>query len=525
MSHTLKAFLLLAALVGGCLDRPEPTSRLPFAGESLPPPQLVFATTTPGATPPPATTSSVPVTPVVNATHSSSVSNNTLGGIPTPDSTRPGVVPGLGPLTYTVQTTDSLSGIAMQFGASLDSLLEANRLGSASDLQPGQMLLIPVITSYVGPGFKIVPDSELVHGPASVGFDLSGFVKERGGYLAHYTEEIEGKWQSGASLVEIVAARYSINPRLLLALLEYQSEWVTNPAPAEYHSTYPLGRGEGGTEGLFLQLVWTANALNQGFYSWRNGQLSALLLGGGTRVAMEPGINAGTAAVQFFFAQVSVAPDWQQAVGPTGVYETYQTLFGDPFARAVEPLLPDDLAQPALALPWASDETWYFTGGPHPGWGTGSAWGALDFSPPTGRAGCEPTAYRVRAAAPGIVTYSDFGIVIEDLDGDGYEQTGWVLIYAHIASPFRVSAGTRLQTGDPIGRPSCEGGEATATHLHFARRFNGVWLAAAGDIPFVVGGWRAQTNGRLYDGTLVKGNEVRVSASYEKPDNAIGWGP
>jgi len=58
----------------------------------------------------------------------------------------------------------------------------------------------------------------------------------------------------------------------------------------------------------------------------------------------------------------------------------YERLFGNPFAYTVEPLLPPDLAQPELKLPWESGRTWYLTGGPHGGWGNGSGRAALDFA-------------------------------------------------------------------------------------------------------------------------------------------------
>ena len=41
------------------------------------------------------------------------------------------------------------------------------------------------------------------------------------------------------------------------------------------------------------------------------------------------------------------------------------TLFGDPFAHAVEPITPPDLTQPILTLPFAQGEEWVYTGGPH----------------------------------------------------------------------------------------------------------------------------------------------------------------
>jgi hypothetical protein len=98
--------------------------------------------------------------------------------------------------------------------------------------------------------------------------------------------------------------------------------------------------------------------------------------------------------------------------------------------------------------------------------------------------------------------------VVIDLDGDGFEQTGWVMFYLHIATSERIPVGVSVETDDPIGHPSCEGGSATGSHVHIARKFNGEWIAADGPLPFVLSGWKAAAGSRVYQGTLTKGDEV-----------------
>jgi hypothetical protein len=126
------------------------------------------------------------------------------------------------------------------------------------------------------------------------------------------------------------------------------------------------------------------------------------------------------------------------------------------------------------------------------------------------------------AAASGLVIRSQHGEVLIDLDGDGYEQTGWVLFYLHLASKGRIEVGTRVKTGDPIGHPSCEGGISDATHLHFARKYNGEWIAADGPLPLVLSGWRAHSSGPSYEGTLTRGNQTRTACQcWNKKLNGI----
>ncbi|MEJ2597972.1 MAG: hypothetical protein P8Z00_06530 [Anaerolineales bacterium] len=59
-----------------------------------------------------------------------------------------------------------------------------------------------------------------------------------------------------------------------------------------------------------------------------------------------------------------------------------------------------------------------------------------------------------------------------------------------------------------MGHPSCQGGAATGKHVHLARKYNGEWLAADGPLPMVLGGWRVVAGERIYQGQLVKGEQV-----------------
>ena len=133
--------------------------------------------------------------------------------------------------------------------------------------------------------------------------------------------------------------------------------------------------------------------------------------------------------------------------------------------------------------------TWAFTGGPHGGWDDGSAWAALDFAPVTELTGCFSSDNWVTAVTDGIIVRTGDGRVVQDIDGDGLEQTGWVVLYMHVEARERIEPGTRVRAGQRIGHPSCEGGLSNATHLHLARKYNGEWIAADGPIPFNLDGW------------------------------------
>jgi LasA protease len=441
---------------------------------------------------------------------------------PTPDAPHP--IPGARQNTeqYIVQAGDTLGQIANRYGVTIDAIAEASGLTNINILSVGQELTIPPPDPVdTGPSFKIIPDSELVASPVTVYFDTADFAFSQGGYLIRHEEEVNEKLLTGVQIVKLIAQDFSVNPRLLLAVLEYQSGWVTNPNPRTETLKYPIGWKDSNREGLYRQLAWAANELNRGFYLWRVAGTPIWILNDGTVVPIDPTINAGTAGVQYFFGKLYGARSWEKTVAEEGFFAVYNELFGYPFDYAFEPLLPPGLTQPHLQLPFEDGKEWSFTGGPHGGWGDGSAWAALDFGPPGNEGGCTPSDDWVVAMTDGVIVRADNGAVVQDLDGDGNEQTGWTILYMHIESRERVQPGAHLKAGAPVGHPSCEGGVSNGTHVHIARRYNGEWIAADQDIPFNLEGWVSSGTGEVYQGYLTK-NGITVEADqFDTPDRSI----
>lgn len=423
--------------------------------------------------------------------------------------------------TYIVQPGDTLMRIALLYSVSVEQIIVYNQLTNPDYLEVGQILQIPAPAPLEpGPAFKIIPNSELIDGPTAADFNVSAFVKDTNGYLRRYNEVVDGVELSGADIIARISHDFSINPRLLLTLLEYQSNWLTKNNPDE--RKYPIGLPDPNRDSLYRQLSWAADNLNQGYYLWRVNALPAFVLADGSLVPANPTINEATAGIQYFFSRLFGLDAWRTAVSEKGLAATYEKLFGYAFQNSHEPILPENLKQPDLQLPFEEGVIWNFTGGPHGGWADGSAWAALDFAPPGEALGCVESSAWVVAVADGIVTHTGDGQVLLDLGEDGNHHTGWAVFYMHIDSHERVTEGSVLRAGDRIGHPSCEGGFSTGTHLHIARKYNGEWIPAdQGDLPFVMDGWTSYGSGYVYEGWLQKGNRSVIADNGRTEENEI----
>jgi LasA protease len=442
-----------------------------------------------------------------------------------PFPTRPRYSPGE-LVDYVAQTGDTLPGLAVRFNTTVPEILAANSFipASATTMPPGMPMKIPIYYLPLwGSPYQILPDSLYVNGPAQVGFDIQAYVASQPGWLKDYESYVADANRSGADIVEYIAHYYSLSPRLLLALLEYQAHALSEPKLTKDMEDYPLGHRRWNYRGLFLQLAYTANQLNDGYYTYRTHQLTSLEHQDGTIERIDPWQNAATVSLMYYFNALYSYPEYASVISPDGFIQTYRQLFGDPWEN-VTPHLPGSLEQPALLLPFEPGDVWALTGGPHPAWGTGEPLAALDFAPPSKSAGCVYSDRWATAVADGVVVRSEVGQVMIDLDGDGDERTGWDVFYLHVGSAGRVPLGAVVKQGDRIGHPSCEGGSATGTHVHLVRKYNGEWMPAdglgSGILAFNLEGWIARNGSQPYQGSLVR-NALVVTAC--TCSNAKSW--
>ena len=424
-------------------------------------------------------------------------------------------------ILYYAQSGEWLPAVARRFGVSVSEITSPKILPDKGFIDAGTLLIIPNklnATIQYTPSIKIIPDSDLVFSASSAGFDIDGYVKDAGGYLSSYREYLgTTAWTSGSGVIQRLSYENSINPRLLLALLDYEAGWVRGKPQDQFHTDFPLGQENYRNKGMFGQLTWGVNQLSAGYYGWRQGMISELTFEDGKTLPIDPTLNAGTVAVMTLFSRHHSLNEWLRIMDETSGFPAfYKNMFGDPWARAdaIGNFFPPGMSQPAMTLPFEPGKTWSFTGGPHSAWGIDGPLAAVDFAPENNTPGCFVTESWVLAVAPGLVVRSGNGVVVVDLDGDGSEQTGWNVMYLHVADKNRVALGQWVEQNGLIGHASCEGGKATGTHVHIARKYNGEWMLADGPIPFVLNGWTVLAGDKPYLGKMLKDNRVITADVY-----------
>jgi hypothetical protein len=133
---------------------------------------------------------------------------------------------------YIAQDGDTLPALAAHFNTTEDEIRTANPQLPAivTTLPPGMPMKMPIYyLALWGTPFRILPDALFVNGPAQVGFNTAQFVDSQPGWLKGYSALAGEETRRGGDLIDYVAGEFSISPRLLLALAEFQAGALSSP--------------------------------------------------------------------------------------------------------------------------------------------------------------------------------------------------------------------------------------------------------------------------------------------------------
>src|SRR5215207_5178577 len=263
-------------------------------------------------------------TPVPTATHEAFVTQEVAS--PPVESTPANLTSGP-TLLYYAQSGDWLPAVAKRFGVEVSEIASPKILPQNGLLDMGTLLIIPdrrdETIQYV-PALQLIPDNEVVFSASALDFDISTYVKDAGGYLSSYREYLGSTgWLTGAGVIERSAYENSVNPRLLLAILDYEGRWVRGTPENKFRTEYPLGYENFRNKGMFLQLSWGVSQISMGYYGWRTGTLTELNFSDGTKMRLDPTLNAGTVGMMYFFSRQHSLNEWLRIMDQTSGFASY----------------------------------------------------------------------------------------------------------------------------------------------------------------------------------------------------------
>jgi len=359
------------------------------------------------------------------------------------------------------------------------------------------------------PILPIISDGQFVYGPNVDGFELKRFLENKNSVLSE---------EQYLTVIDDLATYYSINPKVLLTIIEMQSGLVTKSEYAQEDLKDPIGYKD--INGFTPEMQKITSTLFNSFYERYNkaGVQTSLILADGSVISIPDNINAGSFAIFMSFAELMDEQSWIKAIdknSPHSFWQTYTSLFPGENLLDDSNILVPNATPPSdlLKLPYPCNDTWKFFQGPHPWNGSNycntEPHSSLDFGPGNSCSSPIPSNEWITAAASGSVTVKCNGCMIVIDHGNGWETR-----YYHVANPS-VSSGDTVNKDDRLGHPSCRptygescgscGGSASGSqHVHFAINLNGAYQSIDGTS---LEGWIVHDTG-CYEGYLKKGSTI-----------------
>jgi murein DD-endopeptidase MepM/ murein hydrolase activator NlpD len=323
-------------------------------------------------------------------------------------------------------------------------------------------------------------DRRLIYEPDFYAPQIQALLDEQPGPLKTVVFLVGDRRHSFAEALSGQASYYSVNPKVILALIELQSRLLSTASPAADQVGWALGyQGENGNKrGLQAQVRW---AVKQILYAKRDyPQYAPLIYADNSSVPPPAGWSLSEYVVARTLAPTT-SPDRLPGLLQSFL-ETYTRLFGDPrippegWPAPSPPFLSRPIEHPAPVT------SFFDHGGPflmrNPRAGIVTYWGRTETDLAFAYNGHDGWDYAAAppdlalAAADGQVVFAgnaddncNTRAVIVD-HGNGYRTLYW-----HLA---RVDAaiGDRVARGQPVGMIGSSGC-ATGPHLHFGVQFLG----------------------------------------------------
>lgn len=346
--------------------------------------------------------------------------------------------------------------------------------------------LRPEVPPPAAPRATLIDKQRLFYEPDFYGAQIQAFLETQPGPLKGFRAQIGDQQESFADILSSQATYFSVNPKVLLALIEQQSGLLTNPAPSEDQVRYMLGyRGENDRyAGWAEQLRWARREVAKAQQEFPNAP--ELVYADQSRSALPAGLTVADYAVMRVLAATTTPNNLPGKLdqGDRSFVATYTRLFGDPreppqnWPEPAAPFLSLPMDQPhqvtsffdheaPFLQPNGSIVTYRGDRSEQLSYDGHDAWDYAMTPPEQVLAAADGTVVFAGNAADGCNTRA---VVIDH--GNGYRTLYW-----HLSS-WSVKPGP-IKRGDPVGVVGSTGC-VTGPHLHLGVQYLGRGTDPAG---------------------------------------------
>jgi murein DD-endopeptidase MepM/ murein hydrolase activator NlpD len=338
----------------------------------------------------------------------------------------------------------------------------------------------PEVPAPVVPRATVIDDSQYYYAENFYAPQIQAYLDSQPGPLKGISVAVGSRQHTFAEILASQTSLYSLNPQVVLALIEQQSGIVTqaNVQPERVDWALDFRGDEGRWRGIIAQTRWAVRELHHAQRDFSTGP--ELTYVDGSHSAVPAGFNVGDYGVARVLAATTTADQLAAKLdgGPNSFIQTFKRLWGDPRDELPSP---HTVAAPFMTLPlkraypissffdhetpflrengtivtYRGDRADNLSYDGHDGW---------DY------AAMAPT--RALAAASGAVVFagnSDDGcgialaVIIDH--GNGYRTLYWHLDEI-LVDPGPVEGGAEIGV---VGSSGC----STGPHLHFQTQFLG----------------------------------------------------
>jgi LasA protease len=358
---------------------------------------------------------------------------------------------------FTRQWALSCACVAAVIGTSLPS--------AAVDLHGFQpVTLNPVASTRISiPLMGQISNTAFVDGPETIDFSWQEYLEQQAPHLLEHAELLS-HWAGVAS----------INPKLVITLMEFNSQVITEPITASLENPFNTHYQ---AEDFNTLIATTLLTISDHFYQARQQQ---------SRSPDRVTTSAATLALLSLKPLTSKSNSLNASQWLNELMATYERLFpGEAVHLSLHSSsIPEQDGSEAevpprdmMQMPWRQGYSWK-PNGAHSNTGSGYPLSSMDVSynwPRWGR-----KTYSVTAAHEGKVkVYSRCNVRIT-------HSKGWQTNYYHMEG-IQVSNGEKVSVNSKLGvyandrsTALCEGGSSTGPHLHFSLLYKGYYQSLQG---------------------------------------------